>query len=62
MWLIAQMRSMSKTKLSCHDQLDQVRSMMKRRQENEMTERTGAIYIETEIEKLWSIKLGTICD
>lgn len=62
MWLIAQMQSMSKTKLSCHDRLDQVRSMMKRRQENEMTERTGVIYIENEIEKLWSIELGTICD
>ena len=36
--------------------------MMKIRQDNDMTNGTGAVYVENEIELLWLIRLGTIYD
>ena len=36
---------------------------MKTRQDNDMTNRTSAIYVEKEIELSWLIvQLGTVCD
>ena len=36
--------------------------MMKTRQENDMTERTGAVYKENDIELSSLIGLGVVCD
>lgn len=46
MWPILQVWSMMKTKLNCWDQLDRVQSVMKTRQDNDVTSSTGAIYTE----------------
>ena len=35
---------------------------MKTRQDNDMTNRTSAIYVEKEIKLSWPIGLGTVCD
>ena len=49
-------------KLSCHDRLDQVWYVTKTKQDNDMTDRAGAIYDENEIELSWLIGSGVICD
>lgn len=54
-WLIVHMRSMLKTKLTYHDWSGQVRSMKKAKQENDMIDCIGAVYVRNEIESLWSI-------
>ena len=41
---------MSKTKLNCHDRPEWVRSMMKMRKDNNVTNRTGVIYNEDKTE------------
>ena len=50
MRLIIQMRSTLKKKLSYHDWSDRVQSMMKTKQDNDMTDRIGLVHIETENE------------
>lgn len=47
-------RSMSKTKLSYHVQLNLVLSMIKTRQDNDMTDRIGLVYAKTKTELLGS--------
>lgn len=47
---IIQVRSTPKMKLSCYDRSDQVASMIKTRHDNDVTDYTGAIYIENEID------------
>lgn len=49
MWLIVQMQSTSKMKLSYHDRLDHVRSVMKTRQDNDVIDFIGLVYTEIEI-------------
>ena len=39
-------------KLTCHDRSDRVSSVMKTKQDNDMTDRTGAVYVETNTELL----------
>ena len=56
------MHSMPKTILICHDQLDQVQSVMKAKQDNDVTDRIGAIQVENETKLPWLIKLGELCD
>lgn len=36
--------------------------MMKIKQDNYMTDCTDAVYVENDIELLWSIRLGIVCD
>ena len=50
------MWSMSKIKLSPHDLSDQVRSMTKTRQDNDMIDGIGAVYAENETELSKSIE------
>ena len=50
MWPIVEVRSTLKMKLSFHDLLDWVRSMIKTRQDNNVTNCLGALYAENEIE------------
>lgn len=41
---------MLKMKLNCQDLFGQVRSMMKTNQDNDLTDRIGAVYVENDIE------------
>ena len=45
-------------KLIYHDQLNWVRSVVKTKQDNEMTELIGLVYIENDTKALWLIRLG----
>lgn len=62
MWSFFQMWFTPKMKLSCCNQSDQVWSIMKTRQVNDMIDHIGAINTENDIEILWLIEPGTICD
>ena len=44
MWLIVQVCSMPRTKLNCYDQSNEVRSMMKTRHDNNVTDCIGSVY------------------
>lgn len=46
MWLIIWVRSTLKSELNCHDRLDKIRSIMKAKQDNDMTDHKGMISIE----------------
>ena len=43
-------------KLSCRDQLDRVRFMMKTKQNNDVTDCTSVVYAKSDIELLWEIE------
>ena len=47
-------------KLNCYDRADKVYSMEKTRQENDMTNRIGAVYIKIEIEMSLSIRQDVV--
>ena len=51
-------RFMPKMKLSCHYRSDRVPFVKKTRQDNDVTNRTGAVYVENDIELSWLIGLG----
>ena len=51
---------MPKTKLNCHDRFDRVWSMTQTRQDNNVIDRTSAVYVENEIELSWSIKQSMV--
>ena len=61
-WPIVQVWSMSKMKLNCHDRLNWERFVTKTKQDNDLTDRKGAVYIENETEHSWLIGLRAICD
>ena len=48
MWPNRQVRFISKTILNCRDQSDRVSFVMKTRQDNNMIDRIGLVYAETE--------------
>ena len=48
-WLIIQVQYIMKMKLNCHDRLDQVRPVIKTRQDNDMIDCTSAVYKENNI-------------
>ena len=50
MWLIVVVQSRSRMKLNYKDLSDKVSYMMKTRQENDITDCTGAVYAENDIE------------
>ena len=59
-WSIIQVRSMSKTKLSCHDRSDRVSSVTKTKQVNNMIDCTSAVYAKNDTELLRQI--GSVVD
>ena len=61
-WLIVQMRSTPKMKLSCHDRLDRVWSMTKTRQDNDMTDHIVLFYTKYKTELLGPIYPGVVFD
>ena len=61
-WPIIEVRFILKTKLSFHDRLDWVWSIIKTRQDNNVKGCNGAIYAKNDIELSWSIESGADCD
>ena len=53
---------MLKLKLNCQDLSNQVRSMMKTRHDNNVTNHIGAVNTENETELSWLIRSGAIYD
>ena len=51
---------MPQLKMNYRDLLDKVRSMMKTRQDNDVTNRTCMVYTEHEIKLSWLIRSGVI--
>lgn len=56
------MWSTPKTILNCGDRLDLVQWVRKIEHYNDAFNRTGAVYIENDIELWWPIELGVDCD
>ena len=48
--------------MNYHDRFDQVQSIMKTREDNNMTNRTGEVYVENDIELLCPIRTGADSD
>lgn len=44
--------------MNYHDRFDQVQSIMKTREDNNMTNRTGEVYVENDIKLLCPIRTG----
>lgn len=59
---IFHMRFMTKTKLSYYDQSDRVQYIMKTKQNNDITDRTGTIYAKNDTELSWLIEPGVVYD
>ena len=55
-------RVLTVRKLNCPKLYGQVRSVMKIRQDNDITDQTGVLYVENDSELLWSIRSSVICD
>ena len=53
---------MLKRKQNYHDQSNRVRYVIKTRQDNDLIDHTGMVYVEKETELSWSMALGTVCD
>ena len=53
---------MPKLKLNYRDLFEQVQFVMKTRQDNDVTNCTGAVYTENEIELSWLIRSSIDCD
>ena len=52
----------SKLKLNYRDLYDLVRSMMKTKQDNDVTDHIGVVYAENETKLSWLIGSGVICE
>ena len=50
------------TKIELSRLFDWVQSVIKTRQDNDVTDRTGSFFVENDIELLWLIKLIAIYD
>ena len=61
-WLIIQKWSTSKMKLSCRDQSDRVWFVMKTRQDNDVTNRIGLVYVKTKPQFSGPIWSGAVYD
>lgn len=60
-WLMVQIQSTMKTKLRYRDRSNRVWSMMKTREENDVTYHISLVYIETKTKLLGPIYPGVIC-
>lgn len=61
-WPNVQVWSTSKPKLNCQDLSDQVWSVMKTRQDIDVTDHIDVVYIKNEIELSWLIQQGAVYD
>ena len=57
-----QMQFMPKVKLSYRDQVDQVWSVTKTKQDNNVTDRIGLVYDKFKTERSAPIRSGAVCD
>ena len=62
MWLVIQVLSMSKTKLSNRERSDRVLFVTKTKHDNDMTDHIGLVYVENDIELLGPIGPGVVYD
>ena len=62
MWPDEEMQCTSKMILTYHDWSNQVFSVTKTIQDNDMIDRTSVVYVENDIELLWPIESGVDCD
>ena len=53
---------MLKLELNYHDWLDKMRSIMKNKEDNKVTDRTGVIFAQQDTELLRLIRWGTVYD
>ena len=53
---------MPKSKLNYRGLFDQVRFVMKTKQDNDMTDHVGAIYAKNDNEQSWLIRLSVACN
>ena len=53
---------MLKLKLNCWDLSEWVQIVMKTRQDNDVTNHAGVLYIENNTKLLWPIGPGVVCD
>ena len=61
-WLIVQVLSLSKMILNYRDWFDRLQSMINTRQDNNMIDHIGVIYVRNDIELSWLIESGVDCD
>ena len=61
-WSIVQVSSTPKMELNCHGQSNSVQTMTKSRQDNNVTDHTGALYAKNETELSWPIRQGAVYD
>lgn len=62
MWPIVQVRYMSKTILKYHDWSDQVQFMTKTKEDNDMIDHIGVVYVENDDKLPWSIWSSVDCN
>lgn len=62
MWPIVYVWFTLKLKLNCLKLFDQVWFVMKTKQDNNVTDQTGALYVENDIELSWPIGPGAVYD
>ena len=62
MWQIIQVLSTPEMILNYRDQLDQVSTVTKTRQDYDVTDYTGVVYTKNDIELSWSIRSSVNCD
>ena len=61
-WLIVYVRSTPKTILNCHNRSGRVSSVTNIRNDIDVIDHKGVVYVENDTELLWSIRLGADCD
>ena len=59
-WLIIQVWFMLKLELNYQDWLDKMRSIMKNKEDNKVTDRTGVIFAQQDTELLTLIRWGMV--
>ena len=62
MWLMVQVCYTLKMILNCHGWSDRVLSVTKIRDENDVTDRIGTVYVENDTKLSWLIGSGVDCD
>ena len=62
MWLNVQVQCTLKMKLSYGDHSYRMLSMMKTKQDNNLIDHKGVVYLKNETELSWPIRLSAVCE
>ena len=62
MWLIIQVLSTQNSERNLHDWLDRMWPVIKSREDNDVIDCIGLLYVKNETELLWPIQQGTFYD